>query len=188
MKRISCGVLITDGVSLVMGHSTNNAHWDIPKGLVERGEDHASAAVRETYEETGLAVDPKALIPLGLFPYRHDKDLVLFAYPMGQLPEPGTLICRSMVENLTPEPFPEFDAFAIAPWADLESFATRNMARCLRLVEPVLRAALASCMTMPTQDEVDRLLGPAAPIDPATLEAWERAMTAAGFAELDGKR
>lgn len=31
--------------------------WDIPGGMVEKGEDFASAAIRETYEETGLDVE-----------------------------------------------------------------------------------------------------------------------------------
>ncbi|WP_460123265.1 NUDIX hydrolase [Pseudomonas sp. S2_C03] len=31
--------------------------WTLPGGKVERGETHASAAVRELQEETGLAVD-----------------------------------------------------------------------------------------------------------------------------------
>lgn len=31
--------------------------WDIPGGMVEAGEDFATAAIREAYEETGLTVE-----------------------------------------------------------------------------------------------------------------------------------
>ncbi len=39
--------------------------WVFPGGAVDSGDaDHRSAAVRETFEETGIAVDPAALIPV----------------------------------------------------------------------------------------------------------------------------
>jgi 8-oxo-dGTP pyrophosphatase MutT (NUDIX family) len=39
--------------------------WVFPGGAVDRGDaDHRSAAVRETFEETGIGVDPASLIPM----------------------------------------------------------------------------------------------------------------------------
>ena len=55
-KRISCGVIVTDGNRLLLGHATRSPRWDIPKGLAEPGESLAAAAVRELAEETGLVV------------------------------------------------------------------------------------------------------------------------------------
>ena len=39
--------------------------WELPAGLVERGEDPREAAARELLEELGATVDPGALHPLG---------------------------------------------------------------------------------------------------------------------------
>jgi len=33
-----------------------NGHWDFTKGKIEKGEDKMAAAIRETYEEAGIAV------------------------------------------------------------------------------------------------------------------------------------
>ena len=54
-RRTSCGVIVTDGSVLLLGHATGSPRWDIPKGLAEPGEDFRSAALRELQEETGLA-------------------------------------------------------------------------------------------------------------------------------------
>jgi 8-oxo-dGTP pyrophosphatase MutT (NUDIX family) len=52
--------------------------WFVPGGGVEEDEDLATAAVREIAEETGLAIDPGALIgPVGYG--------VLTAFPQGRL-------------------------------------------------------------------------------------------------------
>ncbi len=37
---VSCGVLVTDGRSVVLGHATASPRWDIPKGLANAGEAH----------------------------------------------------------------------------------------------------------------------------------------------------
>lgn len=43
--------------------------YEFPAGLVEEGEDYAEAAVREVYEETGLAFTPVAADPMFTRPY-----------------------------------------------------------------------------------------------------------------------
>ncbi|HME20545.1 MAG TPA: NUDIX hydrolase [Acetobacteraceae bacterium] len=65
-KRTSCGVIVTDGVRVLLGHATRSPRWDIPKGLAEPGESFAAAAVRELAEETGLAVSEAELRPFGV--------------------------------------------------------------------------------------------------------------------------
>ncbi|MDR6667673.1 NUDIX domain-containing protein [Rhizobium sp. 1399] len=52
--------------------------WSIPKGLVESGEDDLAAAIRETDEELGIAVDGEFL-PLGAYRQPGGKTVVAWA-------------------------------------------------------------------------------------------------------------
>ena len=113
---LTCGVLVTDGRRLLIGHATRSPRWDIPKGLAEPLEDAEAAARRELGEETGLTA-PDTLEPLGHFTYLPRKDLALFAWLAETLPDPETLVCRStfMVGAVT---LPEFDRFSCPEWSD----------------------------------------------------------------------
>jgi putative (di)nucleoside polyphosphate hydrolase len=64
--QTSCGVIVTDGQQLLLGHATRSPRWDIPKGIVEPGETLAVAAARELLEETGLTVTPEEITNLGV--------------------------------------------------------------------------------------------------------------------------
>jgi 8-oxo-dGTP pyrophosphatase MutT (NUDIX family) len=131
-RRTSCGVLITDGARVLLGHATRSPRWDIPKGLAEPGEDFRSAAVRELGEETGLSVPPDVLSDLGVHRYLRDKDLALFGWPVARLPDPAALHCRSLVVPAFGKSFPEFDRFGLFVWA-----------AALRKVGPTLARVLA---------------------------------------------
>ena len=111
-KATSCGVIVTDGERLLLGHATRSPRWDIPKGIAELGESLAAAAARELHEETGLSVPETALRPLGVFPYRRDKDLALFCWTPPQLPDPRTLVCASFF-SFNGKMLPEFDRFGL---------------------------------------------------------------------------
>ena len=111
-KATSCGVIVTDGERLLLGHATRSPRWDIPKGIAEPGESLVAAAARELHEETGLSVPETALRPLGVFPYRRNKDLALFCWTPPQLPEPRTLICTSCFP-FNGKMLPEFDRFGL---------------------------------------------------------------------------
>lgn len=70
MKTVSCGtatIRTTDGALLVLLVRPREAsdEWGFPKGHVEPGEDEEEAAVRETYEETGVAVTILSSDPVG---------------------------------------------------------------------------------------------------------------------------
>lgn len=107
---VSCGVIVTDGERLLLGHATRSPRWDIPKGIAEAGEALAAAARRELFEETGLDAPEAELQALGVFPYRRGKDLALFLWPVRRLPDPQTLSCAStFVWN--GRVLPEFDRF-----------------------------------------------------------------------------
>ena len=80
VKVISCGVVILNPRhELFVCHATGTARWDLPKGVQDPGESTRQTAVRETWEETSLVLDPETLADLGQFEYLAAKRLHLFA-------------------------------------------------------------------------------------------------------------
>lgn len=130
-KRTSCGVVVTDGRRVLLGHATRSPRWDIPKGLAEPGEAFAAAAARELAEETGLVVAESELRPLGVHAYLRDKDLALFEWRPRELPSPETLVCRSTFTLPNGAELPEFDRFGLFGWDDALTMVGKNMARVL---------------------------------------------------------
>jgi len=137
-KSTSCGVIVTDGQRLLLGHATGSPRWDIPKGVAEPGESFAAAAVRELLEETGLTVSETALRPLGVHAYRRGKDLALFCWPSPQLPDPKQLVCTSHFALADGTLLPEFDRFGLFAWEDALSRVGKNLARVLASVRQVV--------------------------------------------------
>jgi 8-oxo-dGTP pyrophosphatase MutT (NUDIX family) len=126
-KSVSCGVIITDGERLVLGHATRSPRWDIPKGIAEPGESLIAAARRELFEETGLDAPEAELKPLGVAPYRAGKDLALFAWAVPVLPDPERLHCASCFDwrgNM----LPEFDRFGVFTHAEALAKVGKAMA------------------------------------------------------------
>jgi len=136
-RRTSCGVIVTDGSVLLLGHATHSPRWDIPKGLAEPGEDPAAAAMRELHEETGLAAPADALRPLGVHRYLPGKDLALFAWHPAPMPDPGSLACRSRFALPGGTMLPEFDRFGLFAWEDAPARVGKNLARVLGAVRPL---------------------------------------------------
>jgi 8-oxo-dGTP pyrophosphatase MutT (NUDIX family) len=133
MRGLSAGAIVTDGTSILLGHSTGNKHWDIPKGMVEPGESPVAACVRELHEETGLAIDATALTDLGRRPYTKEKDLHLFRVDLERLPDLDLLKCSSTFhDRWTGVSRPELDRFAHVPFADLGRYTTPTMGAALR--------------------------------------------------------
>ena len=130
-KTTSCGVIVTDGERLILGHASRSPRWDIPKGGAEPGECLALAAARELKEETGLIATPEALTPLGVKEYLRDKDLALFAWVVPALPEPKTLVCSSFFELPNGARLPEFDRFGLFTRDEASALVGKNLARLL---------------------------------------------------------
>ena len=137
-RRLSCGVLVTDGARLLLGHATRSPRWDIPKGLAEPGEDPAAASCRELQEETGLVVAPEELAALGVHRYLPGKDLALFAWRRSVLPDPATLRCTSFVVLANGTRFPEFDRFGTFSWQETQERVGKGMRRVLDEVRSVV--------------------------------------------------
>ena len=138
-KRTSCGVIITDGRRILLGHATRSPRWDIPKGLAEPGEAFPTAAVRELEEETGLSLPESDLRPLGVHTYMRDKDLALFTWTPPKLPSPDALTCRSTFTLPGGAIVPEFDRFGLFPWEEALTKVGKNLARILAAYTPSLR-------------------------------------------------
>jgi 8-oxo-dGTP pyrophosphatase MutT (NUDIX family) len=130
-RQTSCGVIVTDGERVLLGHATRSPRWDIPKGVAEPGETFAAAAARELLEETGLTVAPEGLADLGVHAYLRGKDLALFARVLPQLPDPGTLTCTSHFVLADGTLLPEFDRFGLFRWDEAFLRVGKNLARIL---------------------------------------------------------
>jgi 8-oxo-dGTP pyrophosphatase MutT (NUDIX family) len=114
-RMLSCGVIVTDGASMLLGHAARSPRWDIPKGLSEPGETAAETVSRELKEETGLEVAASDLVPLGTYDYLPAKDLALFTWRPAVLPKPDTLVCASTF-TVKGVQLPEFDRFGLFSW------------------------------------------------------------------------
>ncbi len=131
--RTTCGVLVTDGRRLLLGHATRSPRWDIPKGVADPGEAFAEAASRELAEETGLVIAPPLLVDLGTHRYLPGKRLALFVWRPDPMPEPAGLVCRSTF-TLGSHVFPEFDRFGLFGWDAALAHVGKNLARVLASV------------------------------------------------------
>lgn len=80
--KTSCGILIiNEQKEILLGTVTGaNGRLDIPKGLLEEGEQAKDCALRECFEETGYTLQPERLKELGLYTYLAGKNLHLFEY------------------------------------------------------------------------------------------------------------
>lgn len=137
-SRTSCGVLVTDGDALLLGHATGSGRWDIPKGLAEPGEDFRAAAMRELQEETSLVAPAEALQPLGVQRYMPGKDLALYVWQPTPMPDPRLLVCHSTFALPDGSLRPELDRFGVFAWDDALARVGKNLARVLRLIRPRL--------------------------------------------------
>jgi 8-oxo-dGTP pyrophosphatase MutT (NUDIX family) len=127
-RQTSCGVIVSDGERILLGHATRSPRWDIPKGGVEPGESFAAAAARELREETGLVAAPAELVDLGVQEYLRDKDLALFAWRPPSLPDPKSLACTATFTDKRGNALPEFDRFGLFTWEEAQRRVGKNLA------------------------------------------------------------
>lgn len=129
--KLSCGLLVLNETgALLIGHSSGSWLWDLPKGLLDEGEDALTCALREAREEFGLVFAPERLTDLGRHAYYPSKDLHLFAVQTTtRETRLDALRCTSFFEHPTSKrTLPEIDAFA---WADT-SLLRRRLGKSMK--------------------------------------------------------
>ena len=131
-RVVSCGVVLLDPHGRVLlAHATETSHWDIPKGHGEEGEAPHVTALREMVEETGIVIAAERLKDLGLFVYRRDKDLHLFAARAHDNELDLTdCVCTSMFPRRSDGTLiPEMDAYRWTEPEEVERYASRSLTR-----------------------------------------------------------
>lgn len=131
--KTSCGVIILNEYNeLFMGHSTGNKFYDIPKGLLDEGENELECALRECMEETSIDLKGKQLGVIGLLPYNKEKNLYLYVVSMKKIEiNIESLVCNSFFEDFYSKKMkPEVDEFK---WISLDEL-TQHCAKSMGLL------------------------------------------------------
>ena len=78
--RVSAVSLVKDSLGrFLLQKRSDNGWWGVPGGKLEPGETFKQCVVRETFEETGIFVEPTELVKI----YDDPKDLTCVIYPNG---------------------------------------------------------------------------------------------------------
>lgn len=139
-KSLSAGVVIfNERGDILLCHATETHHWDIPKGMGDPGERASDTALRELREETSIVMPVARLTDLGIFAYRRDKVLHLFAMRAA----PGEIVpedchCVSLFPSRrTGLDIPEMDDFAWVAPAAVAQFASGSLTRLFETSLPL---------------------------------------------------
>ncbi len=131
---VSCGVIVRRAPGeLLLCHATGRNYWDIPKGVRDDGETSLAAALRELREESGIELDERRLLDLGVHKYLPRKDLHLFVL---NPPDPALSIDHCHCSTYyTPRygtrEIPEVDAYRWTRRAEVPEVCGKNMTRVL---------------------------------------------------------
>ena len=85
--------MVYDDAGNILVQNRRDPSWPgicFPGGHVEPGEAFTTAAIRETYEETGLTISDPRLVGVKQFQTKHDERYVVFCYKATKFT--GTLI------------------------------------------------------------------------------------------------
>lgn len=132
--KTSCGILIVNEFNeILVGHSTGNKFFDIPKGMLDEGETPIDCAIRECMEETSIELNRENLNDLGLFQYNKEKNLHLFFTEVKKDSiDLSSLVCTSMFEHIyTKKLLPEADSFKWLKLNEIDSDCAKSMAKLL---------------------------------------------------------
>jgi 8-oxo-dGTP pyrophosphatase MutT (NUDIX family) len=80
-----------DPVEVVLVHRPRYGDWSLPKGKLDPGEDHTTAALREVEEETGLRCELEEALPASRYRDRKGRRKVVqywLMHPVGEATTP----------------------------------------------------------------------------------------------------
>jgi 8-oxo-dGTP diphosphatase len=81
----------SDQVEVVLVHRPRYGDWSLPKGKLDPGEDHTTAALREVVEETGLRCELEEALPASRYRDRKGRRKVVrywLMHPVGEATTP----------------------------------------------------------------------------------------------------
>ena len=132
-KVISAGIIVKMGDRYVLGHATNQKHWDIFKGRQDEGETFVDTAIRECKEESGLIFEESEIHLLGKFHYTKNKDIVLFIAKRDV--QMSDLICKTFLENNNPE----MDYYASFSFDEMIMNVGKSMSKLFQSLETQIK-------------------------------------------------
>jgi 8-oxo-dGTP diphosphatase len=80
----------SDQVEVVLVHRPRYGDWSLPKGKLDPGEDHTTAALREVEEETGLRCELEEALPASRYRDRKGRPKVVRYWLMRPVGDAGT--------------------------------------------------------------------------------------------------
>ena len=175
-QRLSCGVVILSPQrEVLLCHVTGQNHWDLPKGGIDAGETPLQAALRETFEETGLRLHAEALVELGRIKYTGKKNLHLFATRMPRI-DVSQLRCESRyLDHHSGRRLPEMDGYGWFAFARVPALCTPKMAAVLGSRIDLGRIWLDLAPALPEPAAFSPLQPPLlAPLQPPVLQPPEQ--------------
>lgn len=136
VKKVSAGLILTNGYVTLLCKVSFGKGWDIPKGEIDRGESPLQAVVREVREEVGISLPVKDLEDLGRQPYlkgEFAKDLYIFKYKTDMLPPVKTMQCQSTyIDKETGSIKPEVLGYKYVENDKLRSFISSNLYNAIK--------------------------------------------------------
>ncbi|WP_028924544.1 NUDIX domain-containing protein [Pseudonocardia acaciae] len=82
---VAAGALFVDGDRVLLVRKTYGNRWDIPGGVVDRGESPRMACRRELREELGIEREPIRVLVHDWAPSDPEGDRILYVFDCGEL-------------------------------------------------------------------------------------------------------
>lgn len=137
-KKVSAGLILTNGYVTLLCKVSFGKGWDIPKGEIDQGESPLQAVVREVREEVGISLPVKDLEDLGRHPYlkgEFAKDLHMFKYKTDMLPSVKTMQCQSTyIDKATGSIKPEVLGYKYVENDKLRSYLNANLFKVINKI------------------------------------------------------
>lgn len=134
MLQVSCGIVIKNEYDeILMGHSTGNRFYDIPKGRMEDEETTIQCAIRECKEETSLEFSEELLIDLGYHEYNKQKNIHIYGVKVKKNSiDMSKLVCTTLFKHhYSGKMVPEFDSFMWVNISKINETCAKSMSTLL---------------------------------------------------------